>query len=179
MLRKILFASCFNLLSVLSYSQQIEFMFDKKPLNSIDSLEAKVGGLKFNYNYQIGLADDYVKGVKGYQIANPLIFKRDLAPFTGRVSYHFSVPDSVLRLVEYEWEGNKQTINELQDLFKKNQKFISEQLEDQHPGFKEDRVKEEGWFRITDNWETDKTYIKQFVLLGSGTYRVRVMITWK
>jgi hypothetical protein len=179
MFNRVLAILLLNLLPVLCFGQQVDFMFERKPLSTIDSLETKAGGAVFKYSYQIGLAKDYVSGIDGFQLANPKVYIRDFKPFTGNVSYFFSVPDSTLRLAEYNWDGNKQNEEELRKLFENNKEFIAAQIQDQHPQFKETTTGGDDWIGFNDDWETDKMYIRQFIILGSGTYRVRVNISWK
>ncbi|WP_354432442.1 hypothetical protein [Mucilaginibacter sp. UYP27] len=112
-------------------------------------------------------------------MANPRIYKHNFIPFNEAVSYFFSLPDSTLRLVEYNWEGSIEKKEELGRLFNANKELISTQIQDQYPQFKETDNGGDNWKGITDNWETDKCYIKQFIILGSGTYRVRLIIIWK
>jgi hypothetical protein len=179
MVNRVLVVFLLNLLPILCFGQQVDFMFERKPLSIVDSLEAKAGGKTFNYNYQISLAKDYVSGISGFQLANPKVYIRDFNPFNGNASYFFSLPDSTLRLVEYNWDGNKQNEDELRKLFNNNKEFIAAQIQNQHPQFKETNTSEDDWVGLNDNWETDKMYINQFIILGAGTYRVRVNISWK
>jgi len=34
------------------------------------------------------------------------------------------------------------------------------------------------WWQRTAIWENDKTYVEQFMIIGGGTYRVRVLVSW-
>ncbi|QHS56364.1 hypothetical protein GWR56_12755 [Mucilaginibacter sp. 14171R-50] len=179
MLNKALVFLFLNILSVVCFGQQIDFMLERRSLSVIDSLENKVGGAVFNYNYKISLAKDYVLGVDSFQLANPKVYTRDFKPFNGSVSYFFSLPDSTVRLVEYNWDGEKENEKELRELFIKNKQLIAEKIQDQQPKFKETNTGQDDWVGLQQYWETDKIYITQFIILGAGTYRVRVNISWK
>ncbi|MET4014714.1 hypothetical protein ABIB62_004576 [Mucilaginibacter sp. UYP25] len=56
MINKIFVVFFLNIFPLLCFSQQAMFMLERKPLNVIDSLESKSGGVEFKYNYQIRIA---------------------------------------------------------------------------------------------------------------------------
>lgn len=176
---KVLFFLFLNILPACCFSQQVSFMFERKPLNAIDTIEINTGGTIFNYSYQISLSKNYMPGIDSFNLANTKVYRHDFVPFNVEVSYFFSLPDSTLRMVEYNWEGNYQKRENLNELFNTNIDLISKKFEDQHLLFKETNKRGDNWTGLCDEWETNTYYIKQFSVLGSGTYRVRLSIVWK
>ena len=35
------------------------------------------------------------------------------------------------------------------------------------------------WSQKTITWKNDRSYVQQFMVMGAGTFRVRVLVSWK
>jgi len=164
-----------NLL-VTSYSQKNQFVLNRPPLSSIDSIENVNKGEKFEVKFSISVSKDYFPNADKFNLANPLIYFRKGDIFTTEMNYYYSIPDNIIRLVSYSWDGNKKLSSNLSSLFEDNATYFNKYFKT--PGEMK-MEKHEGWEQKSLTWQNDIVYVHQFFVSGESTNRVRVLISWK
>jgi hypothetical protein len=152
------------------------FYFTRPTLGSIDSIEAGNLGISLFKSYTITVAGDYFPDANTFRLGQPLIYLRDTGTLNTMVSYYFSQPDSLLRLIEYSWNASSGESNKLERLYSYNKEWISRLLK--QPG-NETLEKHDTWSQKTIIWQTDSVYVKQFMVIQGSPSRTRVLISWK
>jgi len=159
-----------------SYSQQKDFLLKRPLLRSVDSIEHANKGEEFNASFKISVSGNYFPNADKFNLAGPRIFFRKGNSFTIEMNYYYSIPDSIIRLVSYSWEGDPKRTAELNSLFENNATFFSGYFK--QPG----EIKNEPhdtWSQKSVTWQNDIVYVNQFMVWGQTTNRVRVLISWK
>lgn len=162
-----------------SHAQRPSFNLDSPRFDSIFSIEKENGGQQKTYNYPIYVSKDYFPNSTNFNLANPIIFARRNNDFDLNISYYFSANDSVIRLIEYSWDLKSSKIKKIDKLFAKNQKALSEHFKYQGTKTRKIKMDSNDWERLTIIWEDESCYVNQFMIKGQGTYRIRVLISWK
>lgn len=160
----------------ITYAQDYNFLLQRPLLNSIDSIEKVEKGEKFEAPFTISVSKNYFPNADKFDLANPLIFFRKENPFRLEMNYYYSVPDNVVRLISYSWDGNSKQTDKLNSIFEKNAEYFSS-----HFG-KKGEIKNEihdTWSQKSLTWQNDIVHIHQFMVTGKNTNRVRVLISWK
>ncbi|MFD0793577.1 energy transducer TonB [Mucilaginibacter litoreus] len=151
------------------------FNFQRPSLSQVKMLEKAKGSDFKAFNFPIVLAKGYVEGIEGYNLANPAIYRQDQGILHMETDYFYSIPDSTIRLIEYSWQGKSSDVVSLKKLFEDNKQIVDADLtlktDQQNTG--------EGWAGRTCTWENEFVYCKQFLITGDGTYRLRLLISWK
>lgn len=165
-----------TLLFSTTYAQDYDFPIHRPLLSSIDSIEKAAKGEKFDAPFMISVSKNYFPNADKFDLANPLIFFRKDSPFQLEMNYYYSLPDNVIRLVSYSWDGNSKQTDHLNSLFEKNAKYFT--------GYfgKSGEIKNEvhdTWTQKSLTWQNELVHIYQFMVTGQGTNRVRVLISWK
>ena len=161
-------------------AQKKWFSLQRPSITQVDSIENKHNGRRISYNYTISVSPDYFPNALTYKLNNSLVFYRHTKPIKTEVSYFSSDADSTIRLIEYTWEGNSKNWKKLLKKFERNKKLISKHF--QNPGrtsFKDYINEKDDWTGQTVVWENATSYVKQFLIAGQGTFRTRVLISWK
>ncbi len=174
---KNLFFLLFTTLSVFASSGQIaSFQLERPVYNNIQLLEKKMLGKKFDYNFPITVSKDYFPGAASYRLANPLVYYRPDGKNRVEVSYFYSVSDKIVRLVEYSFDRTAADTVLLKKQFASNDSSFS-------VFFKQDAVVtneiQSTWWQQMNTWENEKVHIRQFIVIGENTYRLRVLVSWK
>lgn len=158
-------------------SQPVNFSFNRPAVKNLDSIEAANNGKTFVYEgITFGLSKNYFPGSDNFKLGQPINSNRLPGATSIQVSYYYSLPDSIIRLAEYTWNLAKQNINQLDEIFNANGKLFSNKVGSEGETTFEDHGT---WNQKTTIWQNGDLYIKQFMVKGSGTYRVRVLISWK
>jgi hypothetical protein len=159
-----------------SYSQQNDFLLQRPVVKSVDSIEQANKGEKFEASFKISVAADYFPNADKFNLDNPLIFFRKSGSFTTEMNYYYSVPDSIIRLVSYSWDGNQKSSGELKTLYESNANYFSKYFG--KAGVGKDETHSD-WSQKSLTWQNDIVYVYQFLVSSRGTNRVRVLISWK
>lgn len=122
-----------------------------------------------------GTPRNFTTSYNKFAFGKALLFVRDTSTLRTGVTYFFSEPDSIIRLVEYSWNSGRRDKNEIQRLFDFNDSAISKQLSNK--GIKT-LNKQDTWSQVTKIWTTDAVYIKQFMLIEGDPSRTRVLVSW-
>jgi hypothetical protein len=153
----------------------------------------------------VELDGNYITPSK-YNLAQPLIFQRtegDFYPFL-RIKYHFSLPDSIVRLIDYDWDvlnyidiSNYNNIKNskgepekrINDYNKKYENLKNEltqkigKSKQSESDLKFTKAGEEKYCNRDDNWETKDYSISLNLIFTSdssslGTSRIRARVDW-
>lgn len=153
-----------------------QYQITRPNLQDISALEKKMRGKKTDYSFNITVSKNYFPGAANLQLANPLVYQRPTRNGKTEVSYFYSQPDKVVRLIEYSFDKPMADTALLKQFFAANETYFSDLTK--HAAISFDEVHDTWWQRI-QTWETNLVFIKQFIVIGDGTYRVRVLVSWK
>ena len=150
-----------------------DFQYKRISIGAIDSIELSQGGKEFKYGYPVGVASDYFPQREKYELAQPIVYRKNISNCQFETSYYFSLPDSTLRLIEYWWEDKLNSNTNILQIIKKTTAKI-------YSYFRNDGkyIPETGDKAAKTIWENDLIYVEQFTI-SSGLHRVRVLISWK
>lgn len=124
-------------------------------------------------SYSIGVAEDYFPNRSKFLLAQPIIYSRPDSSFVFETEYFFSKSDSVVRLIEYQWEGTENTTaGEFDRRVEQNAALITRALGKPKKDIPEtdDKAAKTVWFN-------DKVHVEQ--LMMPGLMRIRVLVSWK
>jgi hypothetical protein len=144
-------------------------------LQEIPLIEKKKQGRKINYRFNITVSQNYFPGAASLQLANPLVYTRPDSGGRTEVSYFYSEPDRKVRLIEYSYDRPASDSNFLKRMFADNDRFFTNHFK--KPGSLTAEA-HDNWWQQLQVWESDTVYLKQFIVIGDGTYRVRVLVSW-
>lgn len=177
-MKQVIFHFTFILIAGISArSQSLKFTIERPSIRDIDSIESANKGKTFNYTgITFSVSKGYFPNSEKFNLGQPINSNRLTNPVQTQLSYYYSLPDSTIRLIEYSWDVSMKESSLLDSIFESNSQqfyrlFSSEgKTETQDHG---------SWTQRTTIWEGLCNYIKQFMVKGSHTYRVRVLISWK
>ena len=169
-MRHSIFLTILILVAFHTSAQSLNFHFERPLLTSVDSIEKNNGGQIITYVYPVSITDIYFPNATSYNLALPKVYKRESRNFSTEVSYFYSKPDSIVRLIEYSWDNKSKNTKGLFKLFRKNQKAIAKYFNDKGQVLY--------WVGKSISWKNDTTHVKQFQVNEQVTYRVRVLISW-
>ena len=150
-----------------------QFHFGKITVATIDSLQSKDKATRVSYDYPVGVSADYFPNRNQFSLAQPISYDKKIGVFDFETSYYFSKNDSIVRLIEYSWQGaGKSGTAEYYKTIKANKEKISKHFK---AAGKEVPATEENAAKTI--WENELVYVEQFVIPRS--YRIRVLISWK
>jgi hypothetical protein len=162
---------------VFTASGQIaSFQLERPELRTIPNIEKKMLGKQFSYNFPITVSKDYFPGAASYKLANPLVYYRPNGKDRVEVSYFYSLPDKVIRLVEYSFDKTAADTVLLKRQFAANDSSFSAYFKMQASISSEMHAT---WWQQMNIWENEKVHIRQFMVIGENTYRLRVLVSWK
>jgi hypothetical protein len=167
---------CTVFCTVKASGQLSAFQLQRPLLKTIPVTEKVMQGKKFNYNFNITVAKDYFPGAALYKLANPLVYYRPDDSNRIEVTYFYSIADNIVRLVEYSYDrpANDSTI--LKQRFAANDSSFT-------TWFKKPPVVSSElyptWWQQMSTWQNESVYVKQFIVIGENTYRLRVLVSWK
>lgn len=123
--------------------------------------------------YSIGVSNDYFPNRQQFKLGQPVIYSRSDSNFTHRVNYFYSLPDSVVRLIEYEWQGTEQaTEEEFNWRVKRNIELINNLL-----GQPKSILPATERKSAKSIWYNEDVHVEQFYI--PGLMRIRVLVSWK
>ena len=158
-------------------SQKINFSLDRPGRKQIDSIESANNGKILNYGgITFKVSSNYFPNSDSFNLAQPISYRRETQPLKTSVEYYYSTPDDIIRLVEFTWNGTSETSKHLNEIFENNATQFSKVIGNNGNTTTEDHG---DWTQKTSIWQNDKVYIKQFMVNGSDTFRVRVLLSWK
>ncbi len=155
---------------------QTNFWFKRPQLSEIVSIEQQSGGTRIYKTFKIGVVKDYFPDAEMFSLAQPLLYLRDTSTVGTSITYFFSEPDSLVRLVEYSWDASRGKHNLIESLYESNKTSISKSL--QKEGNETTEIHDEGSEK-TIVWQRDSVHIKQFMLIEGKPSRTRALISWK
>jgi hypothetical protein len=162
---------------VFAVSGQIaSFQLERPELKNIQLLEKKMLGKQFNYNFPITVSKDYFPGASSYRLANPMVYYRPDGKSRVEVSYFYSVSDKIVRLIEYSFDKAAADTVLLKQQFASNDSSFSVYFKTQAIVSNEIQAT---WWQQMNTWENEKAHIRQFIVIGENTYRLRVLVSWK
>ena len=172
-MKQLLVLAYLYLASTLVHGQKVSFQYSKINIGSIDSLELSQNGRRWIYDYPIGLSEDYFPKRNDYKLSQPIVYRKHIRHFQYETSYYYSLPDSVLRVIEYWWEDTLYSKRYILKQVKKNEKAISKHFKNPmtlSPETDKQMAK--------SVWEDDSVYIEQHYTT-EFLHRIRVIISWK
>lgn len=153
-----------------------QYQISRPSLQDIPGLEKKMRGKKIDYNFNITVSKNYFPGAGNLRLANPMVYQRPSNSGKTEVSYFYSQNDKVVRLIEYSFDKTAADSSLLKQFFTANDSYFSGLFD--RPAISFDEVHDTWWQKI-QTWETNLAFVKQFIVIGDGTYRVRVLVSWK
>jgi hypothetical protein len=153
-----------------------QYQLQRPVLQDIPAIEKKLRGQKKDYRFTITVSKTYFPGAAAYTLANPLVYHRPGSNGISEVSYFYSVPDKVVRLIEYSYDKSAADSALLKQFFAANDAYFTNWFK--APGSLSSEV-HDNWWQQQQVWENDALHVKQFIVIGADTYRVRVLVSWK
>jgi hypothetical protein len=157
-------------------AQSGKHLLTRPSLQEIPLLERQMQGRKMNYRFNITVSKDYFPGAASFKLANPLVYERRSGGGRTEVSYFYSEPDKKVRLIEYSYDRFAGDSTSLKQLFADNDRVFTDWFK--KPGHLTTEL-HDNWWQQLQVWENDTVYLKQFIVIGDATYRVRVLVSWK
>tara|TARA_B100000949_G_C14052792_1_gene354302 strand:+ start:59 stop:670 length:612 start_codon:yes stop_codon:yes gene_type:complete len=151
-------------------------------------------------NQNVTLSKSIFPLVENYEMANPIIVKRNVSgDLPVYAEYFYSIPDSTIRYVSYDWEiekyGNyfkkreiwKEESTQLEKYNSKYEKIKSELIsklgkpivEDSEPKITQSKYGKDDYLSRNAVWETKEVYSSLNLIFASNTYRIRWYYYWK
>jgi len=157
--------------------QSSMFTIDRPSIRDIDSIESANNGKTFSYTgITFSVSKGYFPNSEKFSLGQPINSNRLTTPIKTTLSYYYSLPDSIISLIEYSWDVSMKDSSLLAGIFENNSKQFYRLFSNAGKTETEDHG---SWTQKTTIWEDQRKYIKQFIVIGSYTYRVRVLISWK
>jgi hypothetical protein len=156
--------------------QLVSFQLERPGIKNIRLLEKKMLGKQFNYNFPITVSKDYFPGAAAYRLANPMVYYRPDGKNRVEVSYFYSAADKIVRLVEYSFDKAAADTVLLKQQFASNDSSFSAYFKTQATVTSEMNAT---WWQQMNTWDNEKVHLRQFIVIGENTYRLRVLVSWK
>src|SRR5689334_20346600 len=102
------------------FGQNAGFTLNRPLIASIDSIEKAMQGERFISSISFRVGKDYFPNADQFNLANPFIYFRKWKQMNLEMNYYYSVPDSIVRLVSYSWDGSMKITGDLSSLFDSN-----------------------------------------------------------
>ncbi len=147
-----------------------DFQFNKIPFNKIDSIQKSQGFEKFQYDYPIGVSEDYFPNRKKYRIEQPIVYRKKYQDYFVETSFYLSSRDSTVRLIEYWWRDTTYSLDFTDTIIAKNNIIISSFFKSKGKTYPENE--NHGDKTI---WRNKFYYVQQFPVAEG----LRVLISWK
>lgn len=157
-------------------AQKETFVFERPGICCIDTMEVGLGSRLVKRKIIISIPDGYYPSAAEYRHGQPIIYFRTMQRLQPEVYYYFSVPDSTIRLIQYTWNGTATQSKYLSKIYEHNAAELSARMKEVG---EQETINHDGWVETKQTWEDANTYVKQTMISGSGTYRVKVLISWK
>jgi hypothetical protein len=156
----------------------VKFTFQRPAISSIDSFEKQNNGIRVYAPYEIGIVDNYFPGANKFKYGQPLIYIRDTSNLRTAVEYFYSIPDSTIRLIHYEWNSARRKVNIIEDIFNSNRATFSKYFNSVGIDTTETST-ETKWTERSMVWENDTVHVKQYMSPLEEPFRNRVLVSWK
>lgn len=170
-----LFAVCLCF-SIVANAQAVNIPIERPVVRAIDSTEAESYGQAATMDgVDFKIPDDYFPKRTTFKLAQPILSTRQTRPLRTQVNYYYSLPDSVVRLVEFTWNTPVENKEQLNTVYTANCNHFNELMGVKPKISEEDKA--DAW-QETIIWENKTTWVKQYIQKGPIN-RVRVMIAWK
>jgi hypothetical protein len=160
------------------------------------SISKKIEFLEMN----VSLSEEIYPLVHKYKIARPVIISRDQTGFLPLFAeYFYSLPDSIIRYISYDWERDKYgNFFKKQEIWKEESKKFKEynleyekikstliaqlgkpSTQDTEPQITKSTSGRGDYLSRNTVWETEEYYSKLNMIFESMTYRIRWYYYWK
>lgn len=182
-----------------SFAQEDKFCFEKINIKDAFVIEEKLNSEHYNKEAKVYLGEDFVPNAKEISrvLALPHVFFRNdssVAPLL--VEYFYSINDSSVKLIDYQWDKLNYSIyknshwdNKVDKSEKNNYyaKFDSLNMvltnllgePEEGNGKEETHIEDYStWYSRYFIWKKDDLYVRLSIVWGSGTHRIRVTVTW-
>ncbi len=177
---RILFFSILFIICSNCDAQKIIVKFERPSFAQVDSIITAQKCEVRQFDYQITVSKDYFPGADTLKLGKPIVFSKNLDSLSFEQSIFFSLPDSLIRLSDYTWNANQRTLKQLKQQFEINKKFVSEYfgkagisvVKQPGPG-------DENYFSESVTWQNEYAYVNVYFIAGMGTYRTRVIVSWR
>jgi len=147
------------------------FNFTQIKIESIDSLRNIDKAKKITHSYTTGVSSDYFPDRMKFALEQPIIYGKKLGAFKNEISFFFTKRDSVVRLIEYEWEGDENaTDSAYYEIVNENKIIISKYFNALPTEIPETESK-----AAKSIWENEQVFVEQ--LMMPGLQRIRVLIS--
>jgi hypothetical protein len=153
-----------------------QYQLNRPSLQDVPGIEKKMRGKKNDYNFNITVSKNYFPGAANLKLANPLVYNRPSNKGKVEVSYFYSQPDKVVRMIEYSFDKPATDSSLLKQFFASNDSYFSGLFD--KPATTLHEV-QDIWWQTIQTWENNLVFVKQFIVIGASTYRVRVLVSWK
>ena len=183
-----------------SSSKKLNLWTKQSKIEEVRNFESQLNPNSEFLNQNVSLSESIYPRVKEFEMANPLIVKREkegLLPVY--VEYFYSKPDSVIRYVSYDWENNRYgnyfdrkkdwelqskklaEYNAEYDRIKKQltSKFGQPMEQDSQPQEVKSEDGRPSYLLRNTIWESDERFMKLNMIFGASTYRIRLYYYWK
>lgn len=188
------------IISSCSSSKKLDLWTKQSTIEEVKNFESQLNPNSEFLNQNVSLSESIYPKVKEFEMANPLIIKRQKTNLLQvYAEYFYSKPDSILRYVSYDWENNrygnyydkkKDWETQSKKLTEYNAKYerIKKQLisefgqpieQDNQP--QETKSDYGGTDYLSRNtiWESESKFMKLNMIFGASTYRIRLYYYWK
>lgn len=161
----------FFLISAAVTAQSLNFVQIKAV--TIDSLRQENNGKFITHDYTIGVSQDYFPNATKFKLAQPIIYKTIQKDFVTENSFYFSKIDSVVRLIEYQWDIIDESFDSVYyKIVNQNKEAITNYFH-----FAPQEIPETDVKAAKSIWENDSVYVQQLIM--PGLQRIRVLVSWK
>jgi len=155
----------------LSYGQSLNFA--KIKTSSIDSLRKFDKANKIKHTYTIGVSEDYFPNRVKFVLEQPIIYGKKSGNFKNEISFFYTKADSLVRLIEYEWEGDENAADSAYyEIVNKNKETISKYFQSTPTEIPETETK-----AAKSIWENELVFVQQLIM--PGLQRIRILVSWK
>jgi hypothetical protein len=158
------------------FGEYQQYQLTRPTLQEIPAIEKRMRGKKVDYNFNITVSKNYFPGAAAYVLANPYVYHRPGSNGKEEVSYFYSQQDKVVRLIEYSFDKPAKDSSLLKQFFASNDSYFSGFFDKPATTFHE---VQDNWWQKIQTWENNLVFVKQFIVIGAGTYRVRVLVSWR
>lgn len=183
-----------------SSSKNLNLWTKQSNIEEVKNFESRLNPGSEFLNQNVSLSESIYPRVKEFEMANPLIIRREnIGLLPVYAEYFYSKPDSIIRYVSYDWENNrygnffdKKRDWEAQskELTEYNAEYerIKKQLilefgqpikQDNQPQETKSDYSGQDYLSRNTVWESDKIFMKLNMIFGASTYRIRLYYYWK
>lgn len=196
----ILTSTLFIFASFIGENNSVNIWIQQTTINkAIDFENSLSKNIEF-LDMDVSLSKSIYPLVDEYKIAKPVIVKRQQTGFLPLyVEYFYSEPDSIIRLIGYDWERDKygnffkkqaiwkeesKKLKEYNSEYQAIKSILVEQLgeptrQDSEPQQTHSASGGNDYLSRNTVWETDEYYSRLHMVFESVTYRIRWQYYWK